>query len=170
MQQKVQFIATVLHNPQFLILDEPFSGLDPINSQLLKNEILELKNQGTTILFSTHRMEQVEEMCEKIVLINKGNLLIQGNVKDIKNTYKKNLFTIQYQSIDEAQEWQPHNPPQNIQIVYSSTNTCTFKITEANNINEALAYFSQQPILISKFEEVIPSLEEIFIQKVNSAQ
>ena len=94
MSQKVQFIATVVHEPSLLILDEPFSGLDPINANLIKDEIYELKQKGTSILFSTHRMEQVEEICEDIVLMNKGQILLNGNVNAIKNDFKQNLFSI----------------------------------------------------------------------------
>ncbi|HRF39302.1 MAG TPA: ATP-binding cassette domain-containing protein, partial [Saprospiraceae bacterium] len=97
MQQKIQFIATVLHRPKLLILDEPFSGLDPINTNLIKDEIEELRQKGVSILFSTHRMEQVEEICENIVLINKGSVILNGSVKDIKNQFKENLFRIDFE-------------------------------------------------------------------------
>ncbi|MCB0307701.1 MAG: ATP-binding cassette domain-containing protein, partial [Calditrichaeota bacterium] len=97
MQQKIQFIATVVHQPKLLILDEPFSGLDPVNTNLIKDEIHELHNKGVSIVFSTHRMEQVEEVCEHIVLINKGRNVLQGKVVDIKNQFKKNLFRIEYE-------------------------------------------------------------------------
>ncbi|MDX1903947.1 MAG: ATP-binding cassette domain-containing protein, partial [Thermonemataceae bacterium] len=97
MQQKVQFVATVLHEPSFLILDEPFSGFDPINAEIIKNEILELRKKGTTILFSTHRMESVEELCEHIALINKSKKVIEGKTKDIKQQYKNNSFKVSFE-------------------------------------------------------------------------
>lgn len=94
MQQKIQFIVTILHKPDLIILDEPFSGLDPINANLIKDEILNLNKNGATLIFSTHRMEQVEEICEEIVLINNGANVLQGKVKDIKNSYKENLLML----------------------------------------------------------------------------
>lgn len=94
MSQKIQFIATVSHNPKLIILDEPFSGLDPINTNLIKDEIIRLKEEGASILFSTHRMEQVEEMCEHIVLINKGRIVLNGEVNDVRNSYKENIFEL----------------------------------------------------------------------------
>jgi len=99
MQQKIQFISTVIHKPKLLILDEPFSGLDPINTNLIKDEIDALNQKGISIIFSTHRMEQVEEVCEKIVLINQGKNVLQGGVKDIKNQFKKNLFKFNFEGI-----------------------------------------------------------------------
>ena len=96
MQQKVQFIATILHRPKLLILDEPFSGLDPINSEIIKDAIFELNKNGTTVLFSTHRMENVEEICSDIMLINQGQKILDGNVAEIKQQFKKNLYKINY--------------------------------------------------------------------------
>jgi len=96
MQQKIQFIATVCHNPPLLILDEPFSGLDPINTNLIKEEIQNLKNSGTSIIFSTHRMEQVEEVCERIVLINAGKKILEGPVEDVKNQFKEHKYQIEF--------------------------------------------------------------------------
>ena len=97
MQQKIQFIATIVHQPKLLILDEPFSGLDPINTNLIKDEIDQLHKNGTSIIFSTHRMEQVEEICEYIVLINKGEKVLDGRVTDIKNQFKKNLYYVEFE-------------------------------------------------------------------------
>src|SRR5690606_4841124 len=97
MQQKVQFVATVIHEPSLLILDEPFSGLDPVNTNLLKTEIKRLSEEGTTVLFSTHRMEQVEEMCERIALINRGKLVLQGPIDQIKQQYKDFLFEFKFE-------------------------------------------------------------------------
>ena len=94
MQQKVQFVSTIVHAPEILVLDEPFTGLDPVNTEVIKNEIIKLKDNGTTILFSTHRMEQVEEICEEIALINQGKVILNGNVTDIRNTYKENKYVL----------------------------------------------------------------------------
>jgi ABC-2 type transport system ATP-binding protein len=96
MQQKIQFIATVVHNPKLLILDEPFSGLDPINTNLIKDEIAELNRQGTSIIFSTHRMEQVEKVCDRIVLINQGKVILEGDVDQVQQEYKDNIFRIEF--------------------------------------------------------------------------
>ncbi|RZL43232.1 MAG: ABC transporter ATP-binding protein [Pedobacter sp.] len=96
MQQKVQFVATVLHNPELIILDEPFSGFDPVNADLIKNEILELNSKGTTFIFSTHRMESVEELCDNIALIDKSKKILDGSVDDIKASYRNNTYTIEF--------------------------------------------------------------------------
>src|SRR6187551_3140823 len=96
MQQKLQFVTTVLHNPKLIILDEPFSGLDPVNSNLIKDEIFRLAHNGATVIFSTHRMEQVEEICNHIVLVNKGKKILDGTVKEVKQQFKENLFRISF--------------------------------------------------------------------------
>src|SRR5690606_22678065 len=96
MQQKVQFVATVVHQPDLIILDEPFSGFDPVNANIIKEEILSLNRNGATIIFSTHRMESVEELCDSIILINKSKKILDGRVKDIKNTYRTNTYRIVY--------------------------------------------------------------------------
>src|SRR5664279_4797022 len=97
MHQKLQFVITVLHEPKLIILDEPFSGLDPVNSNIIKDEIYKLAQRGATIIFSTHRMEQVEEICDHIVLINKGKKILDGSVKTIKQDFKENLFRISFE-------------------------------------------------------------------------
>src|SRR5215216_1802163 len=102
MSQKLQFVTTVLHEPQLLILDEPFSGLDPVNSNLIKEEIFKLSKKGTTIIFSTHRMEQVEEICDHIILVNKGHKILDGSVKQIKQDCKENLFRIGFEELPEV--------------------------------------------------------------------
>src|SRR6202012_4941814 len=97
MQQKAQFVATVLHEPELLILDEPFTGFDPVNAEIIKNEILELNKQGATIIFSTHRMESVEELCDSIALLNLSHKILDGKVKDIRKAYRDNVFTLDYE-------------------------------------------------------------------------
>ncbi|MCC7465115.1 MAG: ATP-binding cassette domain-containing protein [Saprospiraceae bacterium] len=160
MQQKIQFIATVLHKPKLLILDEPFTGLDPINTNLIKEEIAHLNESGISIIFSTHRMEQVEEMCDHIVLINKGKNVLYGEVKAIKNQYKQNLFRV------EAHEALPTELPDRFQVVKSEKNAFTFKLENDAESNELLKFFLQKGVRISRFEEILPTFNEIFIQRV----
>jgi len=97
MGQKIQFVSTVVHNPNLIILDEPFSGLDPVNAELIKNEIMRLRNEGATIIFSTHRMEQVEEICESIVLYNKGKVLLEGKVDEVRRRFRPHNFSVKYE-------------------------------------------------------------------------
>lgn len=162
MQQKVQFIATVLHEPKLLILDEPFSGLDPVNTEMIKNEIYHLNQQGVTILFSTHRMEQVEEICNDIVLINKGNVVIEGAVKEIKNTFRKNLFelTLNTESVIEDTAL--------FHVVKNDLNTCRIQVNTDVSNNMVLQYFIDNGLQISTFKEILPSLHEVFISLVKS--
>jgi len=161
MQQKVQFIATILHNPKLLILDEPFSGLDPLNSQIIQEEIFELQKKGTTILFSTHRMEQVEEICEEIVLINKGQNILQGKVHDIKQRFKENIFRLDYYG--ELNE----TVLENIQVVEKNHDHFIFKLHENETSNEVLSKLIQHHISIHAFREILPSLNQIFITQVS---
>src|SRR5207237_113309 len=104
MSQKLQFVTTVLHEPKLIILDEPFSGLDPVNSNIIKDEIFKLAQKGSTIVFSTHRMEQVEEICNHIVLINKGKKILDGSVKQVKQDFKENLFSVGFDEMPAANE------------------------------------------------------------------
>lgn len=164
MQQKVQFIATVLHNPKLLILDEPFSGLDPVNTEMIKSEIYHLNQQGVTILFSTHRMEQVEEICNNIVLINKGNVVIEGAVKDIKNRFRKNHFEIAF-STDAAIE-----NTDLFRVIDSKPNTCRIQVRDDVSNNRVLQYFIDGGYQIATFREILPSLHEVFISLVKTAE
>jgi ABC-2 type transport system ATP-binding protein len=162
MQQKLQFVSTVVHDPKLLILDEPFSGLDPINAELLKNEIYELHQGGTSIIFSTHRMEQVEEICDQIVLINKGHNVLQGSVKNIKNQYKENLYRIDYEGVlppDFAAKFEvvKNTPPQ--YVVIKLPNMAAERIL--------LEYLlAQNNFRLTGFQEILPTLNEIFIRRV----
>ncbi len=159
MQQKIQFIATVVHEPELIILDEPFSGLDPVNAELIKNEIFELNNNGTTIIFSTHRMEQVEEICKRIVLINSGNKILEGEVKDIKQQFKKNLFKVVFEGnapkIDETA----------FEVKVSSENELLIGLKEKSS-RDLLKELVKQNINLISFNEVLPSLNEVFIEQV----
>lgn len=162
MQQKIQFISTVVHEPKLLILDEPFSGLDPINANLIKDEIYELNRKGTSIIFSTHRMEQVEEICEHIVLINKGQNVLEGKVVDIKNQFKDNLFKIDYEGTLPADVNSIAN------IIEQTDNSVTVKVAAEEDSNHLLQKLLQGGAFIHSFNEILPSLNEIFIRKVES--
>ena len=164
MQQKIQFITTVVHKPKLLILDEPFSGLDPINTTLIKDEINQLNADGTSIIFSTHRMEQVEEMCDHIVLINQGKNVLYGEVQSIKNEFKQNLFRIE--SIDDL----PADFEQHFQIASKPDGAVTVQLEESNQSIDLLRYLVQHNMHITKFEEILPTFNEIFIRRVGETQ
>lgn len=163
MQQKIQFIATIIHHPKLLILDEPFSGLDPINANLIKDEIDELNKNGTSIIFSTHRMEQVEEICDNIVLINKGENILDGEVKAIKNQFKENLYKIDYKGT------LPADIQTKASIVKQTDHSITVQLSEEKQSNPLLQYLLNQGVYIQAFNEILPSLNEIFIKQVNDS-
>ncbi len=160
MQQKIQFITTVLHQPKLLILDEPFSGLDPINSNLIRDEIYELNKRGTTILFSTHRMEQVEQICENIVLINKGKNVLEGSVADIKEQYKEHIFKLQYQGD------LPVGMGEHVTVISEQAGQLTVQLRDVVHANNFLKYLLAHGTIVTGFNEVLPTLNEIFIKKV----
>jgi ABC-2 type transport system ATP-binding protein len=160
MSQKIQFISTIVHNPEIYIFDEPFSGLDPINSELLKEIIIELKEEGNTILFSTHRMEQVEQMCDDICLFNNGKVVLTGNLRQIKKDFGKNTVLIEFQGdggfLDELDD---------VRINNRSTNFAEIRILNGLNSQEILRK-AMEKAEIHKFQLVEPSLNEIFISTV----
>jgi ABC-2 type transport system ATP-binding protein len=166
MQQKVQFISTILHQPKLLILDEPFSGLDPINSNLIKQEIFNLSQQGTTIIFSTHRMEQVEEICDHIMLINKGRKILDGSVQQIQQDFKQGLFKVGLGTMP--------NPAQmatwHFNIVQTHDKAFTVKMNEDSTTNDILLHFIRQDIPVTYFEELLPSINEVFITQVQQTE
>mgnify|MGYP000423815987 CR=1 FL=1 len=164
MQQKVQFIATVLHKPKLLILDEPFSGLDPINANLIEAEIRELARNGTSIIFSTHRMEQVEEMCDHIVLINKGKNVLEGAVKEVKQRFKENLFSIGYEG--QLPENLP-NADRYFSVKNDQDHQLTLQLADGSATNDVLKYLIGHGVQIRSFNEILPSINEIFIRRVN---
>lgn len=170
MHQKIQFIAAVVHKPHLIILDEPFSGLDPLNSEIIKNEIFNLKQQpNTAILFSTHRMEQVEEICENIALINKGSIILEGNVKQLKNQFKQNHFEIQYTESTQINEnWFNINPIFTKLHHNINQNTLIVQLNEPYLPNDILKELIANQILITNFKEIMPSLNQIFIQQVTA--
>lgn len=161
MSQKLQFVTTVLHNPKLIILDEPFSGLDPVNSNLIKDEIYKLAQNGSTIIFSTHRMEQVEEICNHIVLVNKGQKILDGTVTDVKQKFKENLFSI---GIDPTPAGLNGNAP--FEIIGTRKNSHVVRIKEGNRPNDVLQFLMQQGASIHSFNEILPSLNDIFIKLV----
>ncbi len=164
MQQKIQFVATVLHEPELLILDEPFSGLDPVNAEIIKQEIFELHQKGATIIFSTHRMENVEEICEDIFLINKGKIILEGNVQAIKQQYKKHLIRV-----DILENSIVNNAAfDNLDLVEQTSNALIFKLNEQQKSNDILKILIQNNIEITGMAEILPSVNEIFIQAVNA--
>ncbi|MBS1587294.1 MAG: ATP-binding cassette domain-containing protein [Bacteroidetes bacterium] len=165
MQQKAQFIATVIHEPELLILDEPFSGFDPVNAEVIKDEILELNKKGATIIFSTHRMESVEELCDSIALLNKSHKILEGRVKDIKNTYRSNSYLLEYSGSNAEPNG---NAPFTITETSSNGDEhhLKLKLNSGANSNDILSYFITKGH-ISRFEELIPTMNDIFIDKVN---
>jgi ABC-2 type transport system ATP-binding protein len=158
MGQKLQFVITVLHEPKLLILDEPFSGLDPVNSNLIKDEIFKLAQKGTTIIFSTHRMEQVEEICDKIVLVNNGKKILDGSVKQIKDDFKEHIFKVGFDELPESFNCS------GFEIVGSNENSFNVKIKDGNKPANVLQEFLNHSAEIVSFNEVLPSLNEIFIK------
>jgi ABC-2 type transport system ATP-binding protein len=164
MSQKVQFIATIVHNPKLIILDEPFSGLDPINANLIKDEIYALKESGTTILFSTHRMEQVEEICEDIVLINKGRNILYGNVNQIKKDFKENQYRITY-----AGDMKLDAASMGYTIIDQKPGEIILQAAADHHPNQLLRDMINKDVTILGFNEILPSLNEIFIKKVESS-
>jgi ABC-2 type transport system ATP-binding protein len=170
MQQKIQFIITILHEPALIIFDEPFSGFDPINTKLLKKEVLNLRDKGATIIFSTHDMGSVEELCDHITLINKSKTILEGKINDIRNAYKSNTFKIGYKGnpeklknlLDGDFELIEHSTQDN-------TNFAKIKVNRLLRKNELL-YLLIPEIQIISFNELLPSMNEIFIKVVEKSQ
>ncbi|HTF29639.1 MAG TPA: ATP-binding cassette domain-containing protein [Flavitalea sp.] len=160
MGQKLQFVTTVLHEPKLIILDEPFSGLDPVNTNLIKDQIYQLAKNGSSIIFSTHRMEQVEEICDHIILVNKGQKIVDGSVHEVKQRYKENLYTI---SIDElpAVIESPY-----FEVIDKKGNKLIVKIRDGFKSNDVLKHFINTGINVNSFQELLPSLNDIFIKLV----
>jgi ABC-2 type transport system ATP-binding protein len=166
MQQKAQFVATVLHEPDLIILDEPFTGFDPVNAEVIKDEILELNRKGATILFSTHRMESVEELCDAIALLDKSKKILDGKISDIKDTYRNNIYMVEYtgdrvssnsaEPFELLDETTGHNNSYIIRI----------KLKQGTTSNDVLQYLIPK-VRINMLQEVIPGMNEIFIEQVN---
>ena len=160
MSQKLQFVITVLHEPKLIILDEPFSGLDPLNANLIKDEIYGLAQRGCTIIFSTHRMEQVEEICDHIVLVNLGRKVLDGTVQQIKQDFKENKFSVQLSGIPGIIASTAFD------VIDTKANKLTVKIKDGFKSNDVLQYFIQAGVNIEAFSEILPSLNDIFINLV----
>lgn len=160
MSQKIQFIATIAHDPDIYIFDEPFSGLDPINSEMLKEIVIELREKGKTVLFSTHRMEQVEQMCDEICLFNRGKAVLKGNLRRIKQRFGKNTVNIEFEGdqsfLDKLED---------VRINNRSANYAEIRVLNGQNMQEILKV-AMDHAEIYKFERVEPSLTEIFISTV----
>lgn len=166
MQQKIQFIVTVIHNPQLLIFDEPFSGFDPINVNLLKKEILELRNKGATIIFSTHNMASVEELCDNIMLINKGEKVLEGSVYQIKQDFKDHSFEV----VLKRKDTETINLPDGFTIVSEKEDkneetTLVISSDKENNPNTLINYLTEKGTIVS-YRELLPSINDIFINKI----
>ncbi len=161
MQQKIQFIATVMHEPSLIILDEPFTGLDPINTNLIKEEIFRMNDEGTSIIFSTHRMEQVEEICKDIVLINQGKKMLEGKVSEVKQKFKENIYELIYLEGELKND-------STYTIVQNDGQKASLKIKDGLRANTVLQSLIQQGIQIRKFEEQLPSLNDIFISLIEN--
>lgn len=164
MQQKVQFISTVMHEPELIILDEPFSGFDPINANLIKDEILRLREKGSTIIFSTHRMESVEEMCDYIALINKSEKILDGEKSKIKNDFKSNQYTLVHRGngVSTNETFNLENKVELGEGLHKST----LKLLSDASSNQLLQELINQKVDIISFQEEIPSINDIFIQLV----
>jgi ABC-2 type transport system ATP-binding protein len=164
MQQKLQFITTVVHHPDFLILDEPFSGLDPINTNLIRQELLELKKQGTTIIISTHNMASVEEICDEICLINKAHKILEGNLAEIKQRFKENIYSLTLNGERPIPMF-----PDNFSVLETTSSGnrhhYVVKVLDGGSANQLLQFVMEYGNILD-FNEVLPSMNDIFIQQV----
>lgn len=166
MQQKVQFVATILHQPELIILDEPFSGFDPVNAEIIKNEILELNKQGATFIFSTHRMESVEELCDNIALIHRSKKILDGSVEEIRNNYRNQTYWLEYDGAFDT------DIPSDIFEIHQQDHKqgktkLKVQLREGKSANDMLAVLL--PLVnIQRLDEVIPTMNDIFIEKVKT--
>jgi ABC-2 type transport system ATP-binding protein len=165
MSQKLQFVTTVVHKPKLIILDEPFSGLDPVNANLIKDEIFRLAKEGATIIFSTHRMEQVEEICDHIILVNKGTKILDGTVGNIKQDFKGNIFEIGFDENILAE----HTAIHLFDVKEVKDKKVRIRINEGFSNNDVVHFFIQKGLNIRSFNEVLPSLNDIFIKLVQGS-
>ena len=161
MGQKLQFVTTVLHDPSLIILDEPFSGLDPVNSNLIKDEIFRLANEGSTIIFSTHRMEQVEEICNHIALVNKGKKIVDGTVQETRQRHKQNIFQVEGEGL-----FQLDRATAPFTVLKETDNSITLQRNEGVSNNALLQYLLNNGVTVQSFIEKLPSLNDIFIRLV----
>jgi ABC-2 type transport system ATP-binding protein len=173
MAQKVQFVVTVLHQPKLLIFDEPFSGFDPINANLIKDEILRLREEGATVIFSTHRMESVEELCDDIALIHKSNKILDGKLIDVKRQYKINTFEVGIHSNNNDELKNQISERFDVKLAHFKTLNndlkLSIKLNEGDKPNDLLSYLTTKGE-VSHFVELIPSVNDIFIQSVKNSK
>jgi ABC-2 type transport system ATP-binding protein len=171
MAQKIQFVVTVLHNPKLLIFDEPFSGFDPINANLIKDQILKLREDGATVIFSTHRMESVEELCDDITLIHKSNKILDGKLVDVKRRFKTNTFEVGINVMETSNFHEELS--QKFEITPAKFKTMgdelklNIKLSENDKANDLLHFLTSKGE-VTHFVELIPSVNDIFIQTVKS--
>ena len=164
-QQKIQFITAVMHNPELVVLDEPFSGLDPVNTDLLKNIILELVDEGKYIVMSSHQMNSVEEFCQDVVILNKGKTVLKGNLNEIKDSYKVNKI-----EIDTKLDISQLIKDKGLEIKEQTDRKYIVAIKNEEQANELLEEIVNRKIPINKFELIRPTLHEIFIEKVGEQE
>ena len=160
MAQKVQFVSTIIHQPKLIILDEPFTGFDPINTEIIKNEILALKESGSTILLSTHRMESVEELCDDIALVNSGQCILEGSVEDIKQDFKSHIFEVKYKGELKANI-------EHFDAILSKDGHSVFKAKDKEYTHTLIQQLVKQVDVIS-FNEKLPTINDVFIQSVSN--
>ncbi|MGJ1242097.1 ABC transporter ATP-binding protein [Sphingobacterium sp. UGAL515B_05] len=166
MQQKVQFVATVIHQPQLIILDEPFSGFDPVNANIIKEQILRLNQEGATIIFSTHRMETVEELCDNIALINRSKKILDGSVQAIKKEYRNQTYRLEYTASEDNFLLSDDTLFKVITSTkHEKTYITTIQLNNNSHINDVLMRFIPK-IQLNQLIEIVPSMADIFIQKV----
>jgi ABC-2 type transport system ATP-binding protein len=163
MQQKIQFIAALLHEPEFIIMDEPFSGLDPVNAQLLMDTLVALRGEGKAILFSTHRMDQVEKLCDAIALISRGKLLLSGSMREVKSQYTRNHVQVVFSGSDAFLS----NP--GIAEAKNYSGIAELRLTSESAAQQVLADALAHGTHITRFEVIEPTLEDIFIEKVRAS-
>ena len=168
MAQKIQFIVTVLHTPKLLIFDEPFSGFDPINANLLKEEILRLRDEGATVIFSTHNMSSVEEICDHITLINKSKNILSGRVDDIRRSHGNNIFAVNYRGEADAftSVTECYDVLESEYDKFSGMTSAKIHINQDDDVRSVISAINEQ-VELRSFTEIIPSMNDIFIRAVN---
>ena len=164
MSQKVQFISTVLHNPDLIILDEPFSGFDPVNANLIKKNLLRLKDEGKTIIFSTHRMESVDELCDNLAMIDKSKKILSGKINDIKSAYKSDIYKIKH--LNKIDDKISNFSVIDSKIVFDNIYESEIKLTKKISSNDLLRLLLSNSIEILEFKQKTPNMNDIFIMKV----
>jgi len=164
-QQKVQFITAVMHDPELIVLDEPFSGLDPVNTEILKGVMIELINKGKYIIMSSHQMSTIEEFCTELIILNKGKTVLQGNLNEIKNSYKANKIEVEtLQNIEEIIK------QADLEIIFAKENSYEIKVNSEEQGYNLYNMLAQSNINVNKFEIKKPSLHDIFIEKVGASK